>query len=156
MLLTKLLVHRLFLLFLTFIVTGIVGYLMIDELQLLLNHTDRAALLELKEDEEGIAILIIGFGVLLEGRHILQNWIAGEEVPESHTTHLCEYYGFMLLAIGLIVEMVYQLVEIIDINSITYWAEILVNYPLNIYAIVIMVKVMIALFDPKGDEEESH
>ena len=156
MLFTKLLAHRLFLLFITFIVTGIIGFLMVDELHILLNHTDRAALMELKEDEEGIAILIIGFGVLLEGRHILQNWIAGEEIEASHTTHLCEYYGFMLLAVGLIIEMVYQLVSLVDNHTLSYWVEVLVNYPLNVYTMYLMIKVMFVLFDPKSDTEAAH
>ena len=70
------------------------GALMFHEVQLLLSSLQVAELMELKEDEESIAILLVGFGVLLEGRHILQNWVAGEEVESSETTHKCEYYGF--------------------------------------------------------------
>lgn len=149
MLVTKLLASRIFLLLITFIVTGIIVFLMLDELHLLINHSDSETLLKLKEDEEGIAILLIGYGVLLEGRHILENWIAGEEVEASHLTHQCEYYGFMLLALGLIIEMIYQLTTIINIDSVSYWTEILINYPINIYALIILIKLLFILVTSK-------
>ena len=152
MLVTKLLASRLFLLIVTFVVTGIVAFLMVDELLLLTSHTDPETLLKLKEDEEGIAILLVGYGVLLEGRHILQNWIAGKEVGESHITHHCEYYGFMLLALGLIIEMFYQLTAIININTVTYWTEILINYPINLYALYLLIRVLLVLLNPRGDD----
>lgn len=69
MLFTKLLANRLFLLFISLIVTGIIGTLMVHKLELMFSELSHETLAQLKEDEEGIAILLVGFGVLLEGRN---------------------------------------------------------------------------------------
>lgn len=147
----KLLANRLFLLFLTLVVTSLVSILMVHELHLFFAGHSEHTLMELKEDEEGIAILLIGFGVLLEGRHILQNWIAGEEVEATATTHKCEYYGFILLSLGLFIEIFDQICNLIANNTVTLWMEILINYPINIYAMFLLVKVFLILADTSKD-----
>lgn len=156
MFIAKLLAHRLFLLTITLFVIAIIGVLMVSELQLFLAHHYHESLETLREQEEGIAILLVGFGVLLEGRHILQNWVAQKEVETSETTHHCEYYGFVLLALGLIIEMVEQLTKLVHIPDFTFWSEILINYPINLYALFLLSKVAFILADAKSDLVESH
>lgn len=73
MFIPKLVAHRQFLLLIRKVVSTIIVMLMFHELQLMLSEHTLEHLHEIKEDEEGIAILLVGFGVLLEGRHILQN-----------------------------------------------------------------------------------
>lgn len=147
----KLLANRLFLLLISFIVVAIIGALMFHEVQLLLSSLQVAELMALKEDEESTAILLVGFGVLLEGRHILQNWVAGEEVESSETTHKCEYYGFILLSLGLFTEIFDQITNLVGKDEFLYWTEIFINYPINIYAMYLLTKVMVYLADAESD-----
>ena len=155
MFIAKLLAHRLFLLTITLFVAAIISVLMVSELQLFFaNHYHDS--LEALREEEGIAILLVGFGVLLEGRHILQNWVAQREVEPSKTTHHCEYYGFVLLALGLIIEMVEQLTKLIHNPDFTFWSEVLINYPINIYALILLGKVALILADNRSDMVQSH
>ncbi|TMO55316.1 hypothetical protein [Pseudoalteromonas phenolica] len=156
MLFTKLLANRLFLLFISLVVTGIIGTLMVHELELMFSELSHETLAQLKEDEEGIAILLVGFGVLLEGRHILQNWIAGHEVEATETTHLCEYYGFILLALGLFIEIFDQITNLIHSPLVVFWTEVLVNYPINLYAMFLLFKIIVALANPQADAKLAH
>lgn len=154
--LPKLLAHRLFLLFLAVVVVVLVATLMVMELQHFFSAHYLDAVVKIQQEEEGITILLIGFGVLLEGRHILQNWIAGHEVETTQTTHLCEYYGFILLALGLFIEMFEQISHLLHSPEITFWIEVLVNYPINAYSLYILRKVAVILSDVQSDTVPSH
>ena len=70
------------------VVVVLVATLMVMELQHFFSAHYLDAVVKIQQEEEGITILLIGFGVLLEGRHILQNWIAGHEVETTQTTPL--------------------------------------------------------------------
>lgn len=156
MLIPKILANRIFLLLITLVVATIIGILMFHELKLMLSELTPQMLAELKEDEEGIAILLVGFGVLLEGRHILRNWVAGTEVDTSETTHQCEYYGFILLSLGLFIEIFDQITNLIHSPQFVLWTEILINYPINIYAMYLLIKVALVLADEQADITVAH
>jgi hypothetical protein len=156
MFIPKLFAHRQFLLLISLVVSTIIAMLMFHELQLMLSEHTLEHLHEIKEDEEGIAILLVGFGVLLEGRHILQNWVAGQEVESSETTHQCEYYGFILLSLGLFIEIFDQITNLINNPLFLFWTEVIVNYPINIYALFLLIKIMFALVDPELDAKAAH
>lgn len=144
--------HRLFLLVTTLFVTVLTAALMWQEVALFLAHADLHTLHQLKESEESIAILFVGFGMLLEGRHILQEWAAKpNEVAMTKTTEGCEYYGFVLLAFGLFIEMVDQALSFVDSAQIAIWLEILINYPMNIYGLYLLVRVMLMLANSELD-----
>lgn len=155
MFVARLLSHRLFLLPLTFVVTVLIAILMYQELVLVLSEHSWALLEQLKEEEESIAILLIGYGVLLEGRQTLLGWANQDESLPSEMTHRCEYYGFVLLALGLFIEIVDQCIAFVPSYEVAIWIELLVNYPMNLYAFYLLFQTLVTLSKVELDTAHS-
>lgn len=155
----RLLSHRYFLLSATLLVITIVVILLLQELQLLLFHSWED-LHQVKSDEESIAILLIGFGVLLEGRQTLLNWAEKSNAPSDKgapsdgiVTHHCEYFGFLILTVGLFIEIVEQCVILFDEPQVHLITELCINYPLNLCGLYLMLRALLVLVNPNSDGE---
>ncbi|MGF1578716.1 MAG: hypothetical protein ACFCD0_05070 [Gemmataceae bacterium] len=137
--LERVLVSRTFLIVVSIIVLGSVFALTLNQLAIVFSkfQFDRAAV----EDEETIGIFFIAFGVFLEGRELLALRVLhtdGEhESPEQEeTNHICEYYGFVLLVIGLAIELVDQICRMIEgLTSTVLVLEVGINVPLNLWGV---------------------
>ncbi|UUX48749.1 hypothetical protein NUH88_15205 [Nisaea acidiphila] len=72
--------------------------------------------LELTDD---IAVILVTFGVFLEERELLAKRIFGEEMPEGEhmMNEHAEFYGAVLLLVGLVMEIVDQAFEPLLLNN---------------------------------------
>jgi hypothetical protein len=89
----------------------------------LFNHPD---LREQMEIVTGVGVIMIGFGVALEERHIVREvfGLAGgpHEAWEERVDHICHKYGVGLLVLGLFAEICIEAIKIP--NTILYTGEV--------------------------------
>ncbi|KMT64617.1 hypothetical protein [Catenovulum maritimum] len=99
--------------------------------------------------EEGIAILLICFGVVLEGREILlKRFASKKQLDIQHDTNeACEYYGLMLLIIGLVIEVFAVFAHLIDLHPIfNFYSQVCITMPLNLYSVYLLIGLSMALY----------
>lgn len=72
--------------------------------------------LELTDD---IAVILVTFGVFLEERELLAKRVFGEEMPEREhmMNEHAEFYGAVLLLVGLVMEIIDQAFEPLLLNN---------------------------------------
>jgi len=108
--LTRLLANRYVLALVVLCSLVVVVGLFVRELWILMG-TNGLHAVAIEDEQETIGVLLVGLGVLLEGRELWTRKFAGLEVSE--TTHgnlnfACEFYGFHLLVLGLLIEVLDQ------------------------------------------------
>ncbi|MFN0204654.1 MAG: hypothetical protein ACKVTZ_24275 [Bacteroidia bacterium] len=116
----KFLANRWFMLFLTFVTLLLLFFLVFERVETVLLTHNLNAYESLLEDGETIAILLVGLGVVLESREtLLRKSRQGEEdksEEKAQWEHDLEYYGVLILVLGLLIEMGAQVIRFINVR----------------------------------------
>lgn len=132
------------------IITALIIY---DMVQMLFNTIDDAN--ELEDMSDGLATILIGYGVAIEERETLmeffglypQDFDDGQEAVD----HLCHWYGLLYLILGLFMEIGVQLIKIPNrmINTIGLEGLIFsVNIVFMVLVVFLLLKHNVLLIDP--------
>jgi hypothetical protein len=149
----KLWINRKFLLLLTVIVIAVSLTMMLAQWRTLLSAAGLARVQAIIDNEETIALMLVGLGALLEGREVMSRWVGGPH--DATLSEACEYYGFMILTVGLLIEISDQLAAVCEsIPQLVLGLQFLVNLPLNIYAIGLLLATASRLW-PRPASEHS-
>lgn len=112
------------------------------------------------DDGETIAILLVGLGVVLESRTTLlrksrQGTHAGPEKPESERDLDFDYYGIVILIIGLLIEIGAQFIHFVNarlgLEGTPLVARILMQ-GLGVVAFLVLIRIIILLLTPEPAE----
>jgi hypothetical protein len=140
----KLLAHRYFLFMITFLSAIISLRLLVREILFLLKVEEVDSLEKLFLDEETLAVLFVGIGVLLKGREVFTgeaSKVTGKErsSQDEELDDQCAYYGIMICSIGFLIEIVDQMMGFF-VNSpyFSLGIQLGINFPLNIYGFVLL------------------
>ena len=103
---------------------------------------------------EGLAVILIGYGVALEEREVLRDMSGlrlepAQEAFEHQIDHLCHRAGLLLLLLGLFSEIALKLVEIPNavINTASIETPVLtLSMLLQVLAIFVMLRHIWTLF----------
>ena len=138
----RLFVSRFVLNAMSILVLALVVAITLDEIAYVLFNLQFDSRTEAKQ--ETIGILLILFGVFLEGREVLARKVFRVEefdhLPYQNVmNHVCEYYGFLLLVIGLGIELINQACVWIDaLHRLVLIVQASIGLPLNIWAIILL------------------
>ncbi|MGF1578715.1 MAG: hypothetical protein ACFCD0_05065 [Gemmataceae bacterium] len=139
----RFIVSRWFLMGLTLVVLSLVLAITLNTFWFVFGNFSMDAVAEAQQGT--IGILLILFGVFLEGREILARKgfhcdRTDEDTDQEETNHACEYYGFMLLMIGLGIELVEQVCLLAEpFPGSVVFLQCAVNLPLNVWGIALML-----------------
>lgn len=98
-------------------------------------------------EQETIGILLVSIGVVLEGREVFARHVFRvndfDNMPEQDELNLaCEYYGFYILVVGLLMETANQLSAVFEHqHNLVIAIQGLFNLPLNLLAIGLLFVV---------------
>ncbi|KZN48039.1 hypothetical protein L1077_09895 [Pseudoalteromonas luteoviolacea] len=152
--------NRAFLLFPLVLICLLVTNITVEDLRFLFGHMDEHGYQNIIDNEATITILLIGFGAVMDGRKILSKraWDSKQDPSlEQHKllNETSEYYGFMLIVIGISIEIVDQLASYmrnfqVELLMFEAWFSIV----LNIVAIGVMLKAAykIAVIDKQAHQ----
>jgi hypothetical protein len=148
----KYLSHPLVLAIITWLIVILISNIMVQEVIAMLQHFDGEEIShDIFKQEKTVSVMLVGLGVLLEGRQLLLSWIFNEEELQVHNEKnlACEYYGFLIMSVGLLIEIIDQFLEYaITSSELLLVMEFCVNYPLNLYALYLLVSIGIKLMLP--------
>ncbi len=148
----KLWIDRRFLLSLSAVVFIVSGALMTGQLRELLAGKGDLASVILDQDET-IALMFVALGCLMEGRAPISEWLGRKSPEDEALNDTCEYYGFMILMVGLLVELLDQVLGILKLSGTALLGfEFAVNYPLNLYALGLLAAASYRILSPKPRE----
>jgi hypothetical protein len=128
--------------------------LALKEIMSIVNSDDVSSVLNILVDEETLAVLFVGVGVLLEGREVFTSRISKTtgKAPANQDEELdeeCAYYGMIILSIGLLIEIIDQFMTLIEHSPyVTFFLQFGINLPLNIYGIVLLIVISGKLLKP--------
>ncbi|KZN44984.1 hypothetical protein [Pseudoalteromonas luteoviolacea] len=138
--------NRWFLLFPLILICLLVTNITVEDLRFLFGHMDEHGYQNVIDNESTITILLIGFGAVMDGRKILSKraWDSKQDtrlVEHKQLNETSEYYGFMLIVIGISIEIVDQLANYLrnfhlELLVFEAWFSII----LNIVAVGVMLK----------------
>lgn len=137
---------------LTWVIVLLMGNIMVKEIFAIIHHIEGdQEVYKLFKQEQTISVMLVALGVLLEGRQLLLGWLYTEdEIQNEQDKNLaCEYYGFIIMSIGLIIEIIDQFLEFtIQDSEWLLIAVFCINYPLNLYALAMLITIGIKLLQP--------
>jgi uncharacterized membrane protein YidH (DUF202 family) len=151
----KVILSKWFLLFPLVVILFVLTSITIEEIIFLSGHFDAEGAKFIEKNEETLAILLIGFGVVMEGREIfsrkVKHMIKKKDFEEHHELNdISEYYGFILLVIGLFIEIVDQIARYAhNYENFVLFLEAGVNMALNGIAFIYIVAALIRIFKVK-------
>ncbi|MCF2907380.1 hypothetical protein L1285_03500 [Pseudoalteromonas sp. DL2-H2.2] len=138
--------NRGFLLFPLVLISLLVGSITADDLRFLLGHMDTHGYQRVIDNESTITILLIGFGAIMDGRKIFSKRLLeskNDPTLEQHSAlnATSEYYGFMLIVIGIAIEIVDQITRYLRTFDIDIMAfEAIFSLVFNVIALIVMLK----------------
>ena len=150
--------NRAFLLFPLFVITFVAVSVTFEEINFLSKHFDDEAVKFIQKNEETLAILLIGFGVVMEGRENFSKKVLklldNETFSEQHELNeICEYYGFILLVVGLFIEIIDQIALYLhEYHTLVLILEAGVNLSLNFISIWFMMVAAYRIFKVEKTE----
>jgi len=137
---------------LTWVIVLLMGNIMVKEIFAIIHHIEGdQEVYKLFKQEQTISVMLVALGVLLEGRQLLLGWLyTEEEIQNEQDKNLaCEYYGFIIMSIGLIIEIIDQFLAFtIQDSEWLLIAVFSINYPLNLYALAMLITIGIKLLQP--------
>jgi len=137
---------------LTWVIVLLMGNIMVKEIFAIIHHIEGdQEVYKLFKQEQTISVMLVALGVLLEGRQLLLGWLYTEdEIQNEQDKNLaCEYYGFIIMSIGLIIEIIDQFLAFtIQDSEWLLIAVFSINYPLNLYALAMLITIGIKLLQP--------
>jgi len=137
---------------LTWVIVLLMGNIMVKEIFAIIHHIEGdQEVYKLFKQEQTISVMLVALGVLLEGRQLLLGWLYTEdEIQNEQDKNLaCEYYGFIIMSIGLIIEIIDQFLSFtIQDSEWLLIAVFSINYPLNLYALAMLITIGIKLLQP--------
>lgn len=137
---------------LTWVIVLLMGNIMVKEIFAIIHHIEGdQEVYKLFKQEQTISVMLVALGVLLEGRQLLLGWLySEEEIQNEQDKNLaCEYYGFIIMSIGLIIEIIDQFLAFtIQDSEWLLIAVFSINYPLNLYALAMLITIGIKLLQP--------
>lgn len=148
----KYLSNSLVLALITWVIVLLMGNIMVQEFIAIIHHVKGdEEVYKIVKQEQTISVMLVALGVLLEGRQLLLGWFCTEqEIQKEQDKNLaCEYYGFIIMSIGLLIEIIDQFLTFTIKDS--DWLLIVVfsiNYPLNFYALIMLMTIGLKLTFP--------
>jgi len=137
---------------LTWVIVLLMGNIMVKEIFAIIHHIEGdQEVYKLFKQEQTISVMLVALGVLLEGRQLLLGWLYTEdEIQNEQDKNLaCEYYGFIIMRIDLIIEIIDQFLSFtIQDSEWLLIAVFSINYPLNLYALAMLITIGIKLLQP--------
>jgi hypothetical protein len=149
---SRLLANRYFLATLVFASALVILGLTVREILILLGK-DGLHAVAIMDEEETVGVLLVGLGVLLEGRELWTRKFAGKREGESKFGTLnfdCEFFGFHLLVLGLFIEVVDKLMTFV---ANQHWVIMILEYgvylPLNLLGIWLLMRTFFQILTAK-------
>lgn len=152
----RFLASRWFMLFLTSATLLLLLFLIYERVEALLATFRFVDYHSMLDDGETIAILLVGLGVVLESRSTLlrksrQGIHPTQTMPDSERDHDFEYYGVIILIIGLLIEIGAQFIRFINnrlgFEGAPFIARLLMQ-GLGVVALFVLVRIIILLLTP--------
>ena len=150
----RFLANRWFMLFLTGATLLLLIFLIYERAEALLTTFRLENYQNLLDDGETIAILLVGLGVVLESRETLlrksQQGAPKTEHPSVRDEDF-EYYGVLILILGLLIEMGTQFIRFVNNRLGSATAPLIariVIQGLGVIALFVLVRVIILLLTP--------
>lgn len=151
----KFLANRWFMLFLTIINLLLIFFLFYERVEIMLKTFRMTAYESLLDDGETIAILLVGLGVVLESRETLLRksrqgsfMQQGDEFIDEEKAeweHELEYYGVLILILGLLIEMLAQFIRFMNAHFGLEGAPlpaIAIMHGFGVIALVLLMRII--------------
>lgn len=156
MMIARFLANRWFMLFLTSATLLLLSFLIYERVTALLATFRLDNYPNMLDDGETIAILLVGLGVVLESRSTLlhkskQGTHATNSAELSERDHDFEYYGVLILILGLLIEMGAQFIRFATTHldsEITLLVARIIIHSLGFIALFVLVRIIILLLAP--------
>lgn len=161
MMVARVLASRWFMLFLTCATLLLLIFLIYERVESILTTLHLEDYHLVLDDGETIAILLVGLGVVLESRSTLLR----KSRSAAHIVHTkaesereldFEYYGIIILIIGLLLEIGAQFIRFINTRLGFEGAPLLARLlmqGLGIVALIMLLRIIILLLTPDPSEE---
>lgn len=144
--------HPIVLAVITWVIVILIGNIMFQEISAMISHAEGLENAhEIFKQEQTVSIMLVGLGVLLEGRQLLLSWILNEDELAVHKDKnlACEYYGFLIMSVGLLIEIIDQVLAFSITNTeLLLFLVFSINYPLNLYALYLLISIGVKLLLP--------
>lgn len=114
---------------------------------------------KLVQDQENIAVILIGIGTFLAGRKVILNWLDNLVNPDVKLTDSsikeCDINGFYLILLGSVMEILDQLIlHIESFFDIGIILELTLNFPLDLLSLFILGRLFFVLASGTPDEKK--